>query len=224
MKSASALFSDQDRQAVAAAVAEAERSTAGEIVPVVASVSGRYDRAEDLFGLLVGLVALVVVWTLFQGTTQADWIGEGIPTLGLLTVVLVVAVGFVGGAALATRVPLLRLLFIPRSEMLDEVERRALEAFQRRRVRATAGATGVLIYVSLYERMVRVVGDDAIAAKVTQQDWDTICALVVDGMKSGDPTKALVQAVRKTGELLTRHFPIQPGDRNELPNELTLID
>jgi putative membrane protein len=224
MKSASTLFSEQDREAVAAAVADAERGTAGEIVPVVATISGRYDRAEDLFGLMLGLIALVVVWTLFQGTAEADWAAGHVPTLGLFTVVLVVAVGFVGGASLATRIPLLRLPFIPRSEMHEEVQRRALEAFQRHRVRATTGATGVLIYVSLYERMVRVVGDDAIAARVTQQDWEAICELVVDGMRAGRPAHGLEEGVRKAGELLAGHFPIEPGNRNELSNALTLID
>ena len=109
MQKASELFSDDERQVIGAAVAEAERGTAGEIVPVVATVSGRYDRAEDLFGLLLGLVSLAAAWLLFQGTTQIPWVDGQAPTLGLLAVVLIVLCGFVAGAALATRFPLLRL-------------------------------------------------------------------------------------------------------------------
>ena len=56
-----------------------------------------------------------------------------------------------------------------------EVERRALETFQRHRVRTTAGGTGVLIYVSLYVRLVWVVGDEAVAQKISQADWEAIC-------------------------------------------------
>ena len=133
-------------------------------------------------------------------------------------------IGFVAGAALATRFPVLRLPFIPPREMRLEVERRALETFQRHRVRATAGGTGVLIYVSLYERMVRVVGDDAVARKISQDDWESICALVVDGMKAGRAADGLEQSIRKGGELLARHFPIRPDERNELSNKLILID
>ena len=67
MKRASELFSEQDRRVVRAAVEEAERGTAGEIVPVVATTSGRYDRGEDLFGLVVAVVALTIAWVLRQG-------------------------------------------------------------------------------------------------------------------------------------------------------------
>jgi len=224
MIKASQLFSDQDRRRIEAAVGEAERSTSGEIVPVVATVSGRYDRAEDLVGLLLGLAALAVVWGFFQGVSHIPWTESHIPRLGLLPVILIVAVGFILGAALATRFPLLRLPLIPRREMREEVERRALEAFQRHRLRATAGGTGVLIYVSLYERMVRVVGEDAIASRLGPQHWAAICDLVVAGMKRGRAVEGLEQGILKTGELLARHFPVQPGDVNELANTLVLVD
>jgi len=221
---ASTLFSRQEHEAIEAAVTEAERETSGEIVPVVATVSGRYDRAEDLFGLLLGLVALAIAWLAFQGSVETPWSGVHAPSLGLLASVLIVLAGFIAGAALATRFPVLRLPFIPRAEMREEVERRALEAFQRNRIRTTAGGTGILIYVSLYERMVRVVGDDAIAARLSQSHWEAICDLVVHGMKNGRAAEGLAQAIRKGGELLADHFPIQADDVNELPNELVLLD
>ncbi len=224
MLKASTVFSDQDRRRVEAAVVDAERTTCGEIVPVVATVSGRYDRAEDLFGLLSGLFALAVVWAVFQGVSQVPWANGHAPTLGLVPIIVTVAGGFVLGAALATRLPLLRLPLIPRSEMREEVERGAREAFQRRRIRSTAGGTGVLIYVSLYERMVRVLGDDAVAARLSPEDWQGVCDLVVQGMKNRRAAEGLEEGIRKAGELLARDFPIQPGDVNELANKLVLLD
>jgi putative membrane protein len=108
--------------------------------------------------------------------------------------------------------------------MREEVERRALECFQRFRVRATAGGTGILIYVSLYERMVRVVGDDGIAGKLGQADWDGVRDVLIDGLKAGRPTAGLVAAIQASGKLLEQHFPIQPDDEDELSNELHLVD
>lgn len=224
MKKASALFGPEDRERVKAAVAQAESATSGEILPVVATASGRYDRAEDVVGVLTALVLLGAAWRPLISAAQGGW-GGGVDTaIGLGGALLIVAVGFVGGAALATAFPALRAPFIPSNEMRAEVERRALEQFQRRRVRGTARGTGVLIYVSLCERMVRVVGDDAIAAKITQQDWDGISQAVVEGMKGGRPADGLIEAIRRAGERLAQHFPISPGDVNELSNELTLID
>ena len=224
MKSASALFNTQDRESVAVAIAEAERITTGEIVPVVATVSGRYDRAEDLFGLVFGVVALSIAWLLFQDTTQTAWSATPTPVLGLGVIAGILIVGFLVGAVLATYIPVLRLPFISRTEMLEEVERRALETFQRVRIRDTASGTGVLIYVSLYERVVKVVGDDAAAATLPMEALEEICALVVDGLKQGQPAVGLAQAVKKTGELLAPNLPPTLSDTNELANQLIIID
>jgi putative membrane protein len=224
MKTANSLFSAEDKQAVEAAIAEAEKMTAGEIVPVVATVSGRYDRAEDLFGLLFALIALSVAWLLFQDTTEAAWSAAQTHVLGLPATVGILIGGFIIGAALATHFPALRLPFIARAEMIEEVERRALETFQRQRVRDTSSGTGVLIYVSLYEHVVKVIGDDGVAAQLSSDSLEDICKLVVDGLKRGQPADGLRQAVTKTGELLAPHLPPAVGDDNEIANQLILID
>ena len=60
MVSASSLFTDSDRERVNNSVRAAEARTSAEIVPVVATASGRYDRAEDLIGLWLGVLFMVV--------------------------------------------------------------------------------------------------------------------------------------------------------------------
>ncbi len=225
MKRASQLFSDSDRQAIEAAVAAAEERTSAEIIPVVATASGRYDRAEDLFGVIVALVALTVAWLGFQDLrAPSSWASGPAPILGLIPLLLIVVVGFLVGAVVATRVPALRLPFITRREMRDSVEQAAGQAFHRFRVRKTADSTGILIYISLYERMVRVLGDDAIAAKLTQEDWNRARDLIVDGLKRGQPAEGLIQAIEECGKLCAPHFPVRSDDRNELSNELRIID
>ena len=73
--------------------------------------------------------------------------------------------------------------------MNEEVERGAAEAFHRFRVRTTNEGTGVLIYVSLFEHRVRVIGDDAISRKLGQSDWKEIRDLITNGMRSGRPAE-----------------------------------
>jgi len=141
MKNASSLFNAEDKRSVEVAISEAEKMTAGEIVPVVATVSGRYDRAEDLFGLVFALIALTATWMLFQGTTETGWSATQSAVLGLPAIAGILIGGFVIGAALATHFPILRLPLITRAEMLEEVERRALETFQRERIRDTSSGT-----------------------------------------------------------------------------------
>ena len=65
MQRAANLFSEEQRKQVEQAVIDAEAKTSAEIVPVVATASGRYDRAEDIIGLWLATIAAVAVWLLF---------------------------------------------------------------------------------------------------------------------------------------------------------------
>lgn len=224
MKKASDFFSDEEQRQIADAVASAETMTAGEIVPVVATASGRYDRAEDIVGLATAMLLLSVYWTYFQAPANSAWTVGNTVAAPLWPVLLIILGGFVAGAVLATVFPALRLPFISRQEMQQEVERRARETFQSQRVRATEASTGVLIYVSLYEHMVHVVGDDAVNAAVGAEQWQATVDMIVAGMKQKRPAEGLVKAIRHCGELLREPFPIREGDRNELANRLVLLD
>ncbi|TNF96058.1 MAG: hypothetical protein EP297_10735 [Gammaproteobacteria bacterium] len=224
MKKASEFFTDEEKEEIAEAIVSAESLTAGEIVPVVATASGRYDRAEDIFGVVFALVLLTIYWLFFPFSTESGWSSDTLAQPPLWPVLVIIVVGFVAGAFLATVVPALRLPFIARKEMQEEVERRALETFQRQRIRATEGATGVLIYVSLYEHMVHVVGDDAVNEKITAQDWQVVADLVVEGMKKKRPENGLAVAILKCGDMLREHFPLQEGAVNELSDGLVFID
>ena len=226
MKKASNYFSDEDKKIIEDAIARAESNTSGEIVPVVASVSGRYDRSEDIFGVLFSLILLTIAWLTTQEITPIDgqWESEVKTVITLPWALAIIFLGFIVGAILASFFPVLRLIFISKKEMREEVGRNALEAFHQFRIRGTQGATGVLIYVSLYEHNVRVLGDEAISEKLKQKDWDDVCNLVVEGMKSKQPAEKLVEAIEICGQLLAEHFPIEEDDQNELPNKLQLID
>jgi len=226
MKKAKNYFSDAQKQQIEAAITEAENNTSGEIVTVVASASGRYDRAEDVFGVLFAMISLSIVWLYSQQITsiEGQWEEQITAVITLPYVLGIIFLGFIVGAWLATFFPMLRLFFISKTEMQQEVDRKALEAFHQFRIRGTQGATGVLIFVSLYEHSVRVLGDKAINDQLTQQDWEQVCGLVVEGMKRKQPTEKLIEAIDLCGQLLAEHFPIAEDDENELSNTLQLID
>jgi len=223
---ASQLFPEADRAAISAAVAEAEKRTSGEIVPVVASESDRYDRAEDLFGLLLAAVAVSAAWFGLQGVRPSgeDWTSRWIPALGLLEVLLVFGGAWIVGVAVADRVPAIRRWMAGRWLMRPRVEAAAEEAFGRFHVRRTRASTGIVLYVSLFERMVVVKGDRAIAEKVAPEEWKNVCDGLVRAMREGRAREGFVEAIRKCGDLLAKHFPVQSADVDELTNELRVLD
>jgi putative membrane protein len=226
MKQARELFSIEDLKAIRAVITEAESKTSGEIVPVVATASGRYDRAEDIFGLIVAMLALSLSWIAFQGIRpiEGDWVSGQEFILGLGPVLFIIVVGFALGSAGATYFPILRLPFITKKEMREEVERSATEAFHRFRVRKTEAGTGILIYISLFERMVRVQGDDTISSKLVPDDWEEVLNSIIDGLKAENIVGGLSQGILLSGDLLSKHFPIQPDDINEIGDELHIIE
>jgi putative membrane protein len=227
MQRASNLFSAADQRAISEAVQAAEARTSGEILPVVATVSGRYGRAESLWGVVVAAASLALVWGTCQGYHHGPggW-GAGEPRLrlGLPWILAVLAAGFLLGQLLAGVLPALRQLLATRQEKAEEVERSARAAFQRFGVRRTVARTGVLIYISLAERMVRILPDAAIETAVDPGAWQELVDLLAAGMAEGRHTEALVEVIGRVGALLETPFPHQPDDVDELSNELRLLD
>lgn len=222
MVKASKLFTEADRDAIKQAIMQAELNTSGEIIPVIASASGRYDRAEDIFGLFFSLLCVAIGWILFHNNGPADdWSSFN---FDLTAILLTIFLSFIIGVLLTHLSPVLRLPFITKKEMEEEIDRAAAAAFQHNRLRNTEDSTGILIYISLYEHQVKVVGDDGISAKLTHPDWQHICDAIIKDFKEKSYTNGIVEGISLSGKLLAEHFPIKEGDIDELANELIIID
>ena len=228
MKRAADLFDEPAKKRVKAAVAAAEQTTSCELVPVVATASGRYDRAEDVVGLWCGCAAGVAVWLLWPHAVDAgDWAA---PPAWVGPVVLVAAtvLAFVLGAWLATKLGALRRPFIPEDQAADEVNAAARRAFFDRRVHHTAGATGVLLFVSLYERRAVVLADRAVVEALGEGFTCEVCAVLTEGLRSGDTPDAVCDALcAALAEAARRLAPVLPrvaDDRDELSDALVLLE
>ena len=142
----------------------------------------------------------------------------------LLIVVVATVAGFVIGAVLASHVGRLRLLFTPRRQMRDEVAARARAVFFDSRVHHTSGNTGLLVYVSLYERMAAVLADQSIMDKLGQDVLDELCAALTRKLRDLHPADAISQTIRVAGERLAPVLPRAEDDVNERSDSLILLD
>lgn len=208
-------FSARERELVEQAVGQAEGRTSGEIVPVVVARSDAYFGASWKAATLGALAAV--------GVAEALHFGLGMWGTSEIWIVLPAAAGAALGFAVGAFVPWLRRLVLSSEEMDREVRQRAVEAFVEHEVFATRERTGVLIFVSLFEHRVVVLGDSGINAKVKPGEWDGIVASIVAGIKRGQPGQALVEAIGHCGELLQREgVERRADDTNELPDRLHL--
>jgi putative membrane protein len=225
MQRASALFSSEDRQRVNQAVGSAESRTSAEIVAAVATASGRYDRAEDIVGLWIGLAALAICWALWPAELhEAGGWNESSPAVQLVAMLAAVVVGFIVGAAVATHVGWLRRWFTPRKQMREEVAARSRQTFCDRRVYRTTGTSGLLVYISLFERMATIVADDAIVEKLGQRALDELCRELTGKLRGQDPTSALCSTIEAAGQRLASCLPRAADDVNELDDSLVVLD
>jgi len=225
MKRASKFLSTNEQERITHAVVEAESKTAAEILPVLASTSGRYDRAEDVAGIWLGIIAMGVTWVAMQpqGAETAQW-GSTWARFELPLLVLAMIAGAMLGTLVATFSWTLRRLFTPKKHMTAEVEMRAGQVFYDRRVHHTQSAAGVLVYISLFERTAAVLADEAALKALGQDGIDTLRDNLINGIKAGDLATAVCDVIRDAGDRLAKDLPAEEGDRDELKNALVTIE
>jgi putative membrane protein len=212
------LFSETDRARIQAAVVEAESKTSGEIVPYVAERSDGYEAAEWRGGAVLGGIVALVFAALHELTNI--WLPLNFAGLVALSIV-----AFMAGMLAVRFIPALTRLAAGRRLMTHHCGRRAAEAFVAEEVFRTRERTGILLFVSMVERTVMVVGDAGINARVQKSDWDGIVAMIVGGLKAGTPGDGMVRAIGACGALLERQgVQRRSDDTDELSDGLRISD
>ena len=212
------LFSEADQARIQAAVVEAEGKTSGEIVPYVVERSDGYEAAEWRCGAMIG-GAVAIVFAALHVLSDV-WLPLNFAGLVALSIV-----AFMAGMLAVRFIPALTRLAAGRGLMKHHCGRRAAQAFVAEEVFHTRERTGILLFVSLLERTVMVVGDAGINARVQKTDWDGIVGMIVDGLKTGAPADGMVRAIGACGALLERQGVVRRSDdTDELPDGLRMSD
>lgn len=100
---------------------------------------------------------------------------------------------------------------------------RALQVFAHLQVWDTELRTGVLIYVLVADRDVEVVADRGAATRISPTEWEGVCRLIENHFREGRFREGSLAGVEAVGGLLEREFPFGTGNRDELPNQPTLL-
>lgn len=99
---------------------------------------------------------------------------------------------------------------------------RARHVFAALGMHRTAHRAGVLVYLAVEDRKLAIVGDEGIHARVGDEYWAGVRDRMVERLRAGAVQDALVTAVTEVGATLARFFPRQPGDVDELPDDVSL--
>jgi len=198
-----------DEAQIVAAVQRAEARTSGQIVCVIAKKSC---DSLGMAALYAGVLALLAPWPLLSLT---DWSAQ---------VILVTQLAVFVSALAVLNVTPLGVALVPRAEQRRQAFRAATEQFFARGVGRTEARAGVLIFVSLAERYARILPDDGLSGKVTDDEWREVVAALTAQLGANRVTEAFVAAIDLCGALLERAAPATDGGNNDLPDGLVRLD
>ncbi len=216
---------ERGRSLVAAAVAEAEAVTSGEIVTILAEQSDSYHDVAVMWSAGTSFA----VMSLFAFMPQpfldlwdrlvAGW-GHQWSTGELAS--MVIGLGLAGFFAMlgVQQYQPLRLALVPGALKTARAHDAAIRLFKAGTEQRTRDHTGVLIYLSLADHRAEILADSAIAAKVPPEVWGEAMGDMLREIRNGSIAEGLAAAVRDVGFVLAEHFPRPAGDTNQLPDAL----
>ncbi|MBT8346789.1 MAG: TPM domain-containing protein [Desulfofustis sp.] len=201
----------EERQTVTETVQEAEKKTSGEIVPMIVSESHSYPVAPIVGGIFFALPIALLSARFFGGLL---WLGTDNMWLFLIFFTIYYTIGYIS----VKRIPRLKRLFFSPIRADLAVKEAAAAAFFSEALHDTRDANGILLYISVFEHRVWVLGDRGIDDKIDPQTWQEIVDLVSSGIKKGSPCQAICDGIECIGSILEEHFPVKADDKNELHN------
>jgi putative membrane protein len=208
---AAVFFTDAEKDKIKETTVAAESRTIGEVAVMIVDESSHYHEAEILGGTILGsLVALIVTILFFH---ESIW--WYIPLSFLL---------FFPAWFLFKEFRVLKIHCIGNKRKEKAVRERALKAFYEKGLYKTKQNTGVLFFISILEHKVWVLADKGIHEKIKQGTLNKFARHVAQGIREGRACDTLIEAIREAGELLAQHYPIQPGDINELSDQIICED
>ena len=112
-------------------------------------------------------------------------------------------------------------IYIESKNPLKNSLERAKAVFFKQKMFQTAQRNGVLIYLSIKDREVAILGDEGIHKAVGDVFWNEQIKTMLDLFKSQSVADGICSCVNAVGEVLKEKFPYQQGtDKNELSDEI----
>ncbi|MCU0822307.1 MAG: hypothetical protein MUC95_07535 [Spirochaetes bacterium] len=210
-------FNSAELETISSAIKDAEKRTGGELVLRIDTKSDDYSESYWKSGALFLVLYLLAAVLVHMYRPEIQLLNN---TYTLLTGA---ALFFLTGTAAAVLIPPYRRLITGRDAMRYYVDLKAHEAFLHEEVFNTKLRTGILIYLSLFEKTAVIIGDSGINSKVKQEEWETIASSIASGIKDNRKAEAITRSIKMCGDLLVKSgVQKEIGDTNELSNDIRI--
>lgn len=199
--------SSEERERIRHAVATVEETTSGEIAVMMVPESDSYEEAQVLGALFLSGIAAMAVAVATGHVTVWSYL----PLLLLF---------FFPFLWLFTRFPRLKVPFVRHRRLEEAVRERAVRGFYEKGLYRTRDETGILIFISLLEHKVWIIGDRGINSRISQHTWSYLAGVLASGIREGRLCETLCAVIDECWVELAKYFPRRHDDINELPDEI----
>ena len=192
------MITTKDRAIIKELIQAAEKKSDSEMVPMIVLRSDNYPAAHFRLAIIVSfLFSLGLYFSPLAIINPIYFLWIQIP--GLILGYLLANISFFAR------------LMITKQEIEFEVTQRAIEAFFEHNLHTTQEHNGVLIFISILERKIKIITDVGVRQKVEQKIWD-------DGF-----VEALKNTINSTSDILECYFPITgKSKKNELRDDIII--
>lgn len=192
-----ALFSEADLEQVREAIARAETSNAGEIVPYLVGRVDDHDAARWRGATLGSLMAVLLAVAIhayggFWWSADVLWI-------------MLPAFAGAGLGYMLAGVPAIGLGLLTDNDINRRVQLRAEAAFLEEEVFRTRDRTGILIFLAIHERRALILADAGINQAVPDGVWQGLVDDLVRGIRDDRAMEALCATIERCGQVLQQH-------------------
>jgi len=218
-------LSKDDMKKIGSAVKKAESKTSGEIATAMIKESYNYAIYELIFAVIIGFLYFVIIM-FFTGSIE-QWLQEKfwdysvnylIMFYGFSTFIVITLFYFIGNISSIDR------LIVPKKIRQQKIQERSIRYFMESGVYNTKDRTGILIFISIMEHRVELLADSGINEKIPKEKWQNIVDNILAGIKQKQIAKHLIESIDECGNLLAEHFPIKDDDKNELTDDIEILE
>lgn len=203
------IFTEKFKTELYQTVKDIESGSPVEIVAMIKPNSGNYRDISLLSGAAVSFLA----YTYFMFAPAIF----DVYRIYFMTVIAF----FIGFAVVEFTAPLKRMLSgKKRTEKNVEIYSRAV--FQKGGIRHTQKKVGVLIYVSLFEKKIKVIADRGVKNAIPPEEWNKIKTDFQASFKAASFSTAFFEELKKCQSVFSKYMPSQEDDINELPDDLDI--
>ena len=201
------IVSNKDKLLIKHLIEESEKRTQSEIVPMITHHSDVYPAAHFRAAIIVSFIfSLMLYFSPLNIINPIYFLWIQIPGLYL---------GYVIG-----HISFVKKLLITKEEINHEVNQKAYEAFFHHNLHLTKHHNGVLIFISIMEKKIKIITDVGISSKVEQKIWDEIIFQFTQKIKTENFVGGLTNTIEAVTNVLENYFPSNGEKSNELNNEL----